>query len=479
MYGSRPVVVGTGALSPAGLGSRALWRAVFSGTVKTGPVDRFDVSGYPTRHGAQVGADVLARLDGLVPAHPSLAARYLAAAALEALWQAGVEPLRPAARVGVFVGTVMGVRPVLDRGITPGRVRVPAGCWSEPGRLLDVLREVAAVDGPAVLAGTGCCAGNTAIALGAAAIAAGEVDLAICGGADELSHEVYAMFTALRGLAPDVLRPFDTDRRGTLLGEGAGVLVLEHPDRAAARGAYPLATVAAHATRADAYHITAPRPDGAAVAASIRECLRRSGLRPADIGWVCAHGAGTRAGDAAEAAGIAAALGGGRTGGPDEDTSATTATPGDETSSDAADRGNTGTSDSAEESSTTGPGGTRTVAQAGPVQLPDRGGASEADTLGCGPGAGRRPAVSSVKGVLGHAEGAAAALEAVVTVLALERQFVPGNATLRRPDPRCAGLDLVPAGGRWGVLDAVLSTALGFGGAVSTVLLTRTARRPR
>src|SRR4029453_211095 len=86
--------------------------------------------------------------------------------------------------------------------------------------------------------------------------------------------------------------------------------------------------------------------------------------------------------------------------------------------------------------------------------------------------AGRPPAMSSIKGVLGHAEGAAAALEAIVAVLALWPQLTPGNATLLRPDPACDGVDLVRPEGRYGRLGAVLSPAMGFGGGVSTVLFT-------
>jgi len=394
-----PLVVGTGAVSPAGLGTMPLWRAVTSGRVTTGPISRFDVSGYPTDRAGQVPAGDLARLDAIVPPHPSLAARYLAAAALEALRCAGLDPRHggraSGCRVGAFVGTVMGVRPLLDRGIQPGGLSVPGTGWAGPESLLDVLHEVVDVDGPAVLAAPGCSAGNSAIALGTSAIAAGEVEVAICGGTDELSHEVFAMFASMRGLAPDVVRPFDADRSGTMPSEGAGVLVLEHPDRAAARGARPLAAVLGHASRADGYHMTQPRPDGAAIVATITACLHRSGLRAGDVDWVCAHGTGTPASDGIEAAAIAAALG--------------------------------------------SPAG--------------------------------RPAVSSVKGTLGHPVGAAAALEAVVAVLALGHQVVPGNPTLRDPDPGCAGIDLVEGVARRGPVRAVVSPSFGFGGGVCTLAL--------
>jgi 3-oxoacyl-(acyl-carrier-protein) synthase len=396
MTGPAPAVVGIGAVSAAGLGADALWDAVACGMSTARRIDRFDASGYPTDRASEIGEDVLGKLDAEVPGHPSLAARYLAAAAIEALGHAGVDPARPGGRVGLFVGTVMGVRPVLDRGIRPGRLVTTSTGWGRPAGLLDVLHDVVDVTGPVVLPAPGCSAGNTALALGAAAIAAGEVDLAVCGGTEELSHEVFALFTSLRSLAPDVARPFDADRCGTMLGEGAAVVVLEHPGRAAARGVRPMASLAGTAWSAEAHHMTTPRPDGAAIVGSARECLRRARLTPDRVGWVCAHGTGTPASDGIEAGAIAAAL----------------------------------------------------------------------------PGT-RRPVVSSVKGVLGHAAGAAAALEAVVAVRALQHQFVPGNATLRRAAPDCAGVDLVPAAGRRARIDAVLSPALGFGGGVCTVLFAR------
>jgi 3-oxoacyl-[acyl-carrier-protein] synthase II len=389
-----PVVVGTGAVCPAGLGAGAFWRAVTAGRPVTGPVCRFDVSGYPTGNAGELPATALSELDDLVPWHASLAARYLAAAALEALREAGVDPARPGARVGLFAGTVMGVRPVLDRGILRGKLSVAGTEWGDPGRLLDVVHEVVAVDGPSVLSAPGCSAGNSAIALGASAIAAGEVDLAVCGGADELSHEVFAMFTSLRGLSPDLVRPFDAARRGTLPSEGAGVVVLENPASAAARAARPLARVLSHASYSDAFHLTQPRPDGAGLLATLATCLDRARLSAANVDWVCAHGSGTVASDGIEAAALGLALG----------------------------------------------------------------------------GSGRRPAVSSLKGVVGHAEGAAAALEAVAAVRALTEQFIPGNPTMRRPDACCSGIDLEAVPGRPGRVGVVASPSFGFGGGVCTVL---------
>ncbi|GAA4713159.1 beta-ketoacyl-[acyl-carrier-protein] synthase family protein [Phytohabitans rumicis] len=390
------VVSGVGAVSPAGLGADALWRAIVDRRVVTGPVTRFDVSGYPTGRAGEVPPGAIAALESLVPAHESLAARYLATAVLEALGDAGLPAHRRRGRIGVFVGTVMGTRPILDRVIGDGPLGVPDRAWARPDELLSVVRQVIDVDGPAIVLSPGCSAGNEAIAAGRAAVVSGEVDVAICGGADELSLEVFAFFTSLRALATDVIRPFDVGRRGTMPGEGAAVLVLERADRVAARGRRPLADVLACASAADAYSLTQPHPDGAGLIATIQTCLDRAGIEPDDIDWVCAHGTGTPANDAVEARAVAKALAG-----------------------------------------------------------------------------RRRPVLSSVKGQLGHAEGAAAVLEAVIGVRALAHDFIPGNLTLLDPDPECAGVDLVEAAGRPAPVRKVLSQAYGFGGGVCTVLLAK------
>jgi 3-oxoacyl-[acyl-carrier-protein] synthase II len=387
-------VSGVGAVSVAGLGVTALWDAIVGGRVLTGPVTRFDVSGYPTQRAGEIPVQTVAALDAALPHHESLVARYLSAAALEALGQAGIAPRARREKLGVFVGTVMGTRPVLDRAIGPGRLGVSDRTWADPDELLSTLCQMVAVNGPVVLFAPGCSAGNAAIAAGCAAVASGEVDVAICGGVDELSLEVFAFFTAMRALAPDTIRPFDAGRRGTMPGEGAGVLVLERPERALARGVEPLARVLATASAADAYSVTQPHPDGSGLIATIHTCLTRAGLNADDVDWVCAHGTGTPANDGVEARAVAKALAG-----------------------------------------------------------------------------RRRPVLSSVKGQLGHAEGGAATLEAIIAVKALGENRIPGNVTLLEPDPDCAGVDLVPPGGRKTTVDVVLSQAYGFGGGVSTVLL--------
>ena len=216
----------------------------------------------------------------------------------------------------------------------------------------------------------------------------------MAGAAEELSEAVFSLFTSLRALAPEVVRPFDVERRGILPSEGAAALVLEPADRARARGARALARVAGYAATAEAHHLTAPHPAGRALAACLGDALARAGRSPADVGYVCAHGTGTPASDGVEAAALARFFD--------------------------------------------------------------------------GPTA---PAVSSVKGALGHAQGAASALEAVVCVEAVRSGVLPGMPTVRRIDPVCEVVDLVAGPARCAPAGLAANVAFGFGGSTSALLI--------
>jgi len=196
--------------------------------------------------------------------------------------------------------------------------------------------------------GTACAAGNYAIGSAARAIASGRIDVAIAGGVDAFSRIAMLGFARVRAMSPDRCRPFDRNRRGMQLGEGAAFLVLERERSAARRGARRRAVIGSLGLSGDAHHPTAPRPDGSGSATALRSALRATGVRANEIGWINAHGTGTAASDAAESAAVATVFG-------------------------------------------------------------DRTG----------------PPVSSLKGAFGHCMGAAAAVEAAMTVLALERHVIP------------------------------------------------------
>lgn len=219
------------------------------------------------------------------------------------------------------------------------------------------------------------------------------LDACLAGGAESTINEIgIAGFAALTALStnPDpktASRPFDRDRDGFVMGEGAGVVFLESLDSARARGAKIYGEVVGYGSNSDAYHMTAPRPDGSGAGEAIRQALLMAGIEPEDVGYVNAHGTSTPTNDSGETQVLKYAFG-----------------------------------DHA-------------------YQL----------------------AVSSSKGHFGHLLGAAGAVEAIVTLKALEDQYVPATLGLAHPDDEC-DLDYLPGTGRSLDFEYAISNSLGFGG---------------
>jgi 3-oxoacyl-[acyl-carrier-protein] synthase II len=163
--------------------------------------------------------------------------------------------------------------------------------------------------GPVRAYATACAAGNYAIGAGADLVRSGAVRAALVGGIEPFSRIAMVGFSRARAMTPDVCRPFDRNRAGMQLGEGAAFLVLERESVARARGATPLAAIAALGLSCDAFHPTAPRADGSGMAEAMSIALAEAGVAQRDIGWIAAHGSGTVASDAAEALAIRTAFG--------------------------------------------------------------------------------------------------------------------------------------------------------------------------
>jgi 3-oxoacyl-[acyl-carrier-protein] synthase II len=154
--------------------------------------------------------------------------------------------------------------------------------------------------GPREALATACAAGNYAIGAGVLALRQGRASFAVVGGVEPFSRISLVGFARSRAMATGDCKPFDANRTGMLLGEGAGMLVLERLDDVLARGAKPLAEVLGLGLSCDAYHPTAPRPDGKGMARAMLAGLADAGLSPEDVDWVNVHGTGTRASDSAE-----------------------------------------------------------------------------------------------------------------------------------------------------------------------------------
>jgi len=335
-------VTGIGLVSPIGAGRVTFWAGALAGRRGFAPVTRFDPrpygldSAYAVPSGA-VGArrGAGARGGGRDGPHegpheePRVVALLLAAG-WQALADAGLarRPRGPAAtRCAVVAATGIGASQAHEAtarswhaagqatgatGHAPGGSPVAAGArlgGTLPGDLAPTLALAAGFAGPVLTLPVACAAGGFAIAAGFDLVRAGRADVVLAGGVDELSEVAMCGFSRLASLDPAGCRPFDRDRRGIGVGEGAAVLVLERATTAAARGARPVAAVLGYGLSADAHHITAPDPSGAGIVHAMRRALDDAGVTPADVGCVSAHGTGTPAGDRVEAEALAACFG--------------------------------------------------------------------------------------------------------------------------------------------------------------------------
>jgi 3-oxoacyl-[acyl-carrier-protein] synthase II len=379
-------VTGLGAITALGADVAALAAGLADGRLPVGPLTRFVHGGR-----CQVAAEV-----------PEVAPP---AAAFGALPPATIRRLSRPDRLALFAGATVGGMGETEeayrrhRAGEDRRYRVSRLLGTPLSTSAAAAAQAFGIYGPRATFSTACSSSALAIAEAAAAVVVGTVTAAVAVGTDALCRITFAGFDALQTLDPQGCRPFDRDRAGLTLGEGAGALVLEDVEHARARGARVIARVLGHATTTDAHHVTAPDPEGHAALGALRGALEVAALPAEAVDYVNAHGTGTRQNDEAEVRILRAVFG---------------------------------------------------------DRLP-------------------RIPVSSTKAQLGHCLGAAGAVEAVVTVLALDGSLLPATATLREPDPAWSDLDLVPTAGRRQPLEVALTSSYGFGGHNVTLVLGRGA----
>lgn len=313
MNGRDPVVTGLGVVSAIGSDPEAFWKALLGGRSGVKQVASFDTSGYPSSIGCEI-----AGFDpgdaGALPQPPGRAASLAAAAARQALEHAGV-PAARRARAGLCLGTTMGEScwieawPGEDLAAGVDRVPVEELVRSAPERVGADAAALLGLGGEVTVIGGACAAGNFALGRAADLVRLGRADLVLAGGVDAFSRVAFTGFARLGALAATACRPFSADREGLVLGEGAGVLVVEARAAAEARGAEPLARIAGFGLSSDAFHIVAPEPTGAGAARAMRAALREAGREPGEVDYVCAHGTGTEANDRCEVAAAAVVFG--------------------------------------------------------------------------------------------------------------------------------------------------------------------------
>ncbi len=322
------VITGIGMVSPLGCGAETVWKRLTEARSGVVPIDRFDTTDFPVRiaglvpdraRDPEAGLDPDAVIEAKERKKIDLFTFYALAAAQEALQQAGWFPESETAQratatiVATGIGgfpTITSAQQILDsrgyRRLSP--FTVPAFLANMASGNLSIRY---GFKGPLGCPVTACAAGIQAIGDGMRLIRSGEAEVALVGGAEGCVDPLaLGGFHALKALSTRnedparASRPFDRDRDGFVMGEGAGLMVIETLEHAERRGATPLAVLSGYGTSADAYHITSGPEDGSGAAAAIRSALKMAGLREGDIDYVNAHATSTPVGDRAEIASL-------------------------------------------------------------------------------------------------------------------------------------------------------------------------------
>lgn len=421
----RVVITGLGVVAPNGVGKEGFWDACISGRSGIRPVTRFDASPLPTRIGGEV-ADFDPADFGITLGESLSTDRntQFALAAANLAWQdAGLgDALSEAERdqMGVYIGSAMasveaGERlwdQVTGRGehsarnTTNGVIPVTHLITNAPAAAIAVHHQL---HGPCMVVSTGCSSGADAIGEAFWLIQDGQADCMLAGGTDaSITYGGYAAFCVLGAMSSrneepeQASSPYDRKRDGFVMGEGAGVLVLEERERALARHAHIYAEVIAFVSNSNSHHMTALPSDGAPLQRLIRQALDEAGISPAQLGYINSHGSSTPANDSAESTAYKAVFG------------------------------------------------------EHAYHIP----------------------ISATKSMIGHTQGAASAIETVVTTLVLERQAIPPTINLEEPDPLC-DLDYVPNIARRATVEVALTHSSGFGGVNNALILSQADWRER
>ena len=315
----RVVITGMGAVTPIGLGLDAYTAGLREGACGVGEIDLFDASKYRSSVAGQIRGDI--RTPALraasaatgIPLHRRVGrtAGFGLAALAEALNDAGLhrDDLRDA---GMALGTCTAGTPEaeselldLDADVDFWATAAPSLLLTTPvGTTTDFLARVARLTGPTSTISTACSSATNAIGLGAMWIRSGRCSRVVVGGADALCRLTHAGFNSLALVAPERPLPFDARRQGMVIGEGAGILVLEDEATALARGARIRGRVLGFGNVAEAFHLVQPDPSGAGAERAMAAALRDAGVSPDHVDYVNAHGTATPHNDVAEARGV-------------------------------------------------------------------------------------------------------------------------------------------------------------------------------
>ncbi len=397
----RVVITGMGTVNPLANNVEDTWAAVKKGECGIAPITHFDTSDFKVKLAGEVknfdGAEILGAKE---TRRMDIYTQYACAAAKEAMEDSGLDMEKENAdRVGCIVSSGIGGLETIakenEKGFTKGYSKIspffiPMSITNMAAGQIAIMYGLKGICTSVV---TACASSNNAIGDSFHRVRDGYEDIMVCGGAEgTVIPLAIGGFQSMKALctSEDPNRasiPFDKERHGFVLGEGAGILIIEELEHAKARGAKIYGEIVGYGSNCDAYHITAPNPEGEGGAKCMIKAVEDAGLNMSDVDYINAHGTSTSLNDAGETLAIKKAFG-----------------------------------DHAYELM-----------------------------------------VSSTKSMTGHLLGAAGAIEAIITTLALKNSFVPATINYREKDEAC-DLDIVPNVGREADIQVALSNALGFGG---------------
>jgi len=320
----RVAVTGLGIVSPVGIGVPTAWDAILHARSGVGAITRFDASSFPTRIAAEVkGFEVGSYLSAKEARRYDTFVHYGLVATMEAVKDAGLDDYQgDKERIGVCIGSGIGGLPMIEHtndAFRDGGVR-KISPFFVPGSIINMVAGLASIHygfhGPNLAIVSACSTANHSLGEAARLIEYGDADIMLAGGTESTVSELgIGGFCAARALSTRnddptaASRPWDRGRDGFVLGEGAGVLVLEEVEHAKARGARIYCELAGYGMSADAHHITAPPEDGQGAARSMRNALRNGEMNLDEVDYINAHGTSTPLGDIAECVAVKRAFG--------------------------------------------------------------------------------------------------------------------------------------------------------------------------
>lgn len=411
MIGRRVVVTGMGMVSPVGHTVAETWDNILAGKSGAAPIETFDVSAYNTRFSASVrNFDISDYLAPKESRKMDVFVQYGMAAGIQAMRDSGLEVTEEnAPRIGCSIGSGIGGIGQIEKNAEILKQGGPRKIspFFVPGSIINMISGNLSVmynlQGPSLAIVTACTSGTHNIGIGARLIALGDADAMLVGGAEMATTPVgLGGFSAARALStrnddPEAAsRPWDRDRDGFVMGDGAGMLMIEEYESARARGAHIYAELKGFGMSGDAYHMTLPPEDGRGAAASMNNAIRDAEVPLDKINYINAHGTSTNAGDVAESRAVESVLG----------------------------------------------------------------------------SAASQVAVSSTKSMIGHLLGAAGAVEAIFSILALRDQVAPPTINLDNVEEGC-NLNYVPNQAQERAIHSVVTNSFGFGGTNGSLLFSK------